>query len=192
MRLRIPGPAIGLVLALGVAAGCGGEEMFVPELGTNERLIETSAVARLASPDRGLQEPIVVGDLDGDGVDDAIVRSSFASPGPDGETVFGGAVYVLYGGSGVTGSIDLASLPALTHIGPYVLGIPPVAGVAAVGDVDGDGLADFAVSIAPLPGCDAPGPPWVSDSPTVGGAYLVYGSATRLTGAMRSARSPRC
>lgn len=182
MRLRTPGPAIGLVLALGGAAGCGGDEMFTLELGANERMIGTAATARIASPDRGLQEPIVVGDLDGDGIDDAIVRSSFAARGPDGATVFGGAVYVLYGGSGVTGSVDLASLPALTHIGPYLLGIPPVAGVAAVGDVDGDGLADFAVSIAPMPGCDAPGPPWASDSPAVGGAYLVYGSATRLTG----------
>jgi hypothetical protein len=180
MSLRIPGPAIGLVLALG-AAGCGSEEMFLPELGTNERLIETSAVARLADPDQQLEQPDVVGDLDGDGIDDAIVRTRFVHTASDGASVFGGAVYVLYGGTGVTRSIDLASLPALTHIGwPGSVG----SGVAAVGDVDGDGLADFLVSINSTPGCGVPdpSPPLTADSPRVGGAYLVYGSTTRLTG----------
>lgn len=109
MTLRTPGPAIGLVMALGSAAGCGSEEMFTLELGANERLIETAATARLANPDRGLELPIVVGDLDGDGIDDAILRSSFIAPGAAGTTVYGGALYVLYGGSHVTGSIDLAS-----------------------------------------------------------------------------------
>src|SRR5215470_14864502 len=68
------------------------------------------------------------------------------TPGADGKTVYGGAVYVVYGGSGVTGSIDLAGLPALIHVGSPSVSTPPSGGIAAVGDIDGDGLADFVVS----------------------------------------------
>src|ERR1700733_7288078 len=145
MSLRTPSRAIGLVLALGSAAGCGSEEMFTLELGSDERLIDRVAIARLAHRDQGLEQPIVVGDLDGDGIDDAVVRSTFTAPGAGGKTVYGGAVYVVYGGSGVTGSIDLARLPALIHVGSPSISTPPGGGVAAVGDIDGDGLADFVV-----------------------------------------------
>jgi hypothetical protein len=159
MSLRIPGPAIGLVLALGGAAGCGDQELFTLELGANEHLLDKAATARLASSDQGLEQPIVVGDLDGDGIDDAVVRTTFLAPGAGGKIVYGGAVYVVYGGSGVTGAIDLAQLPALI-----------------------DGLADFVVSIEGAIGCAVPGSPWIIDSPPVAGAWVVYGSATRLTG----------
>ena len=181
MRMRTPSPAIGLVFALVGAAGCGDEEMFKFELGANEHMIDHAAAARLAHRDQGLEQPIVVGDLDGDGIADAVVRSAFTTSGAGGTTVFGGAVYVVYGGSGVTGSIDLASLPALIHVGAPSVSTAPSGGVAAVGDIDGDGLADFVVSIDGIVGSD-PKSSLTSDGPPVAGAWVVYGSATRLTG----------
>ncbi|HEX3478410.1 MAG TPA: hypothetical protein VHT91_25490 [Kofleriaceae bacterium] len=176
MTSRIPGRAIGLVLVLGSAAGCGGEEMFLPELGSNERVIAREAVARLANPEQGLEQPLVVGDLDGDGIDDAIVRSDFAFNSPTGQLGLGGEVFILYGGHAVTGQIDLATLPALTQMGSIG------GGVAAVGDIDGDGLADFLVGIAFTPGCITTPPPVFADGFTNSGAFLVYGSRMRLTG----------
>ena len=62
MTLRIPGRAIGLVLVLGSAAGCGGQEMFLPELGSNERLIDTTAFAQIARDDESVDDVVVVGD----------------------------------------------------------------------------------------------------------------------------------
>ena len=154
MRSRLPSSAIVFVMASGSAVtACGSEEMFVPELASNERLIEREAVARLGIDDGGIGQLVVVGDLDGDGIDDAIISSVYNVPGQD---VQGSTVYVLYGGATVTGEIGLSTLPSLTG-GVF-------ARFSFVGDVDGDGLADLLAEV-------------------LDGAYLVYGRSQRLTGA---------
>lgn len=178
MRARPPSHAIVFVIACGSAViACGSEDVFVPELASNERLIAHEAVARLATDDQGLEQLAMVGDLDGDGIDDAVVRSFYEIQAPNGAADFGAFVYVLYGGRTATGNLDISTLPSLTGIGAWGGGISPL------GDVNGDGLADFLVGIARTPGCGDPAAvPAVGDR-IYSGAYLVYGSTTRLTGA---------
>jgi hypothetical protein len=163
---------VALALVLGSAwAGCGSDDVFDPQLASSERLAEKTAAATIAGDDQTMTRVIVVGDLDGDGVDDAIVQSAYTTATHD----TGVGVYVLYGGNGVTGKFNVASLPTLTGAGGLA------GGIAAVGDVDGDGLADFLIGIGRTPGCGDPSIP--QNGPENSGAYLVYGSRTRVTGA---------
>src|SRR5262249_49992205 len=133
MRFRGPRHAVALVIAsASVAAACGRDELFEPQLASGERLIDREVIAQLAKDDEALAQLAVVGDLDGDGIDDAILRTygfivSMVGPVESYQEV--STVYVLYGGSTVTGTIDFSSLPSLTGAG----GLD--GGIAAVGDV---------------------------------------------------------
>jgi hypothetical protein len=100
------------------------------------------------------------GDLDGDGIDDLLLGAPFASRGMDRN----GAVYILLGRRGLGGELYAAR--------PEELGVEIVAphllerltrGVAATGDVDGDGYGDFLVG--------AGGDAFQGE----GIAYLIYG-----------------
>jgi hypothetical protein len=174
MRSGTLSPAAAFVVALGTTiTACGSDELFVPELASTERLIEREAAARLARGDQGVEQIAVVGDLDGDGIDDAILRSYWSVTSPDDPDDEHTAVYVRYGGAAM-GETDFSALPSLTDAGPFG------GGIAAAGDVDGDGLADFLVGKA-LGSCNPASPP--ADETAHGGAYLVYGNRTRLTGA---------
>jgi hypothetical protein len=171
MRSGTVGHAIAWIAATAIAgAGCGSEELFV--LASNERLIEDEAVARIAADDTAVIRLAVIGDVDGDGADDAVLRTYSAPPGQPGSEEGDARVHILYGGEAVAGDIALATLPSLTRAERRTEVLP-------VGDVDGDGLADFLVGMKPWNACI----PGASDSERRSGAYLVYGSRERFAGA---------
>ena len=171
MRLRT---STALALALtGSLSGCGNDELFTLRLDNNQIPLETEASARVTSPDRQLGDVVGIGDLDGDGVDDAVVNSMYDPFGPARQQM-----YVLYGGTALSGDIDVATLPSLIGSEGPRHGISLI---IAAGDVNGDGLADFLVGDNAANACgEFQGP--APDEEMHSGAYLVYGSATRLTG----------
>lgn len=171
MRSGTVGHAIAWIAAI-AGAGCGSEELFAYVLASNERLIEDEAVARIAADDTAVIRLAVVGDVDGDGADDAVLRTYSASPGQPGSGEGDARIHILYGGEAVAGDIALATLPSLTRAERRAAVLP-------VGDVDGDGLADFLAGMTPWSYCNSD----ADDSERHSGAYLVYGSRKRFTGA---------
>ena len=112
----------------------------------------------------------VVGDLDGDGLADAVI----GAPGHDlSWQAEEGIAFIHYSG----GAAD-AALTDSARLGGSAQQDRLGAAVAAAGDVDDDGLADLLVS---APGAEA-------DAATDAGAvYLFLGDASRLTGSMGAA-----
>ncbi len=117
-----------------------------------------------AAGDRAGQAVVAAGDHDGDGVDDLFVGAPLDSSGVDS----GGALFVLYGGSGVSGwdGQDLHSIAGavvLATEAESTLG----SAVAGRGDFDDDGSPDLLVA-APEGGADAEGAAWFFRGPLAG------------------------
>ncbi|MCW5806039.1 MAG: FG-GAP repeat protein [Deltaproteobacteria bacterium] len=148
-------------LAMSLVA-CGDAEMFIPDVN-----LASSVAVTTWFGDR-IVSVAVVGDLDGDGLDDAIITSGLRVHGEDAQAAV--YSYIAYGGP-PAGEVDVATLPALVSEARVI-------SAAAAGDVDGDGFADVLLSISAQTAC-AEGAPEAAQH---GGVYLLYGSATRLTG----------
>jgi hypothetical protein len=87
--------------------------------------------------------PAVAGDVNGDGAPDVLV----GAPGADSNGRVGsGSAYVVFGGVGLRGVVDLAAPGAgAARIDGAAAGQHAGWGVAPAGDVNGDGLADLLV-----------------------------------------------
>jgi hypothetical protein len=173
MKRRATSFPLALILATGA---CGSEEAFELQTGNSERLLETAAAAHLDAQNEAFDKITVVGDLDGDGIDDAIVRTTTAYYLPNDLLQIDGNIYILYGGQGLAEHDTLQGLPRLT--GAWGFGVGTTA--TALGDVDGDGLADVLVAGARNMLCagniDGEGDELRT------GAYLMYGNRTRVAG----------
>ncbi|MFH1466633.1 MAG: integrin alpha [Pseudomonadota bacterium] len=102
----------------------------------------------------------VAGDVDGDGLDDVLIGDKYH----DGDFYFGGAAYLL-----------LSPIEGTVNVRDHQLEVMPSgeregvgSGVAGVGDMDGDGYADFAVGA----------PAWGAACESSGVVAIFHGSAS--------------
>jgi len=104
------------------------------------------------------------GDFSGDGTDDILVTAQWGG-GPD-NTRLAGDAYVIFGSSGLSGTVDIAASEQDFSI--YAVNLQDEIGSAAAGDLNGDGVDDILVVAS-----RGDGP--LEARPTVGEAYAVFG-----------------
>ncbi|HEY6986225.1 MAG TPA: hypothetical protein VH375_09085 [Rhodanobacteraceae bacterium] len=108
-----------------------------------------------------LGSAMACGDVNGDGLDDMVLTAPGFSPA--------GYAYVIYGGLSLPPSIDLTLLTGAQ--GMRIAGLVSGSGLgtaAAIGDVNGDGFADIAVTA----------PSVRSSSSNTGQGFIIFGSTS--------------
>lgn len=123
-------------------------------------------VAVLGAGERhSLGFPLATGDFNGDGIADIAMGARLAA-GPEGDKTASGGVYVTFGRSDLTGTLDLAvGKEDAVIFGPQRSQLLPSS--IASGDLNGDGIADLILGSGPASG---PG-----DRAGAGAAYIVLG-----------------
>jgi len=124
---------------------------------------------------------VASGDVNGDRIDDLILGVPQGS-GPGNARLGSGEVYVLFGGSSLTGTRDLDKNPPNTRF--YGADPGDALGFAiAVGDWNGDGQKDLILS---APAADGPG----NQRDGAGEIYIILGGASFPTGVVDFAETP--
>lgn len=121
-----------------------------------------------------------IGDVTGDGVADVIVAATGAD-GVGNARSNSGEVYVLRGGAGLTGLIDLSATPAPTQLVATVYGANAndAIRVLAVADLTGDGIEDVVI-----------GSPFDATNGAEAGAVFIVQGGASLTGAIDLSSPP--
>jgi len=140
--------------------------LVLPKMSQAASLASLARFTGATAGDKAGYSVTKAGDVDGDGYDDILI----AAPYNDDNGTDAGAVYLIYGrSSGFSSTVSLSGKPEFTG---EAAGDTAGASVAAAGDVNGDGYADFLI-----------GAPFNDDGGlNSGAAYLVYGKSNRYSG----------